>query len=314
MRPPRRCPAPPRAPGCPAPIPSAGPISFGAAALPGMGIENTERGRPKTLVPFAPPGSPWLGAPRAPWAARRRASAPAPSRFSLKLFSFSSRAPRRRRRRRRRRPRPRRSRPRRSRRSLFGAWHLSSRPLASASSSARAARRRARPSRGGSRRSSRTATASRTRPPRTSAVHPPACSALPATTRRRTGWCPSSFLSSFFVTRSVVLPRHLRRSRRGRPNATRFRVASSRVSPSSSRTFRRSSRVPQRRGVRWVWARPRASRPPPGTCSAPWTCRPRPRGSSSLSLEFRVWGGRGQRAPGRDACERRGGFVRIAEG
>ena len=140
-----------RAPGCPAPIPSAGPISFGAAALPGMGIENTERGRPKTLVPFAPPGSPWLGAPRAPWAARRRASAPAPfSLFAKAFFVFFS-GPRRRRRRAPAPPAPRRSRPRRSRRSLFGAWRLSSRPLASASSSARAARRRARPSRGGSR-------------------------------------------------------------------------------------------------------------------------------------------------------------------
>ena len=197
-------------------------------------------------MPFAPPGSA-LTLVRPERAAARRSAlgAGALLEIATSFFVFFSGprpafyAPAR------RRPRPRRSRPRRSRRSLFGACTCllaRSLPL----HPAHAQRDVAHALRGEVRGDLHVPRVSYA-PSAYVSHHPPACSALPATTRRRPGWCPSSFLSSFFVTRSVVLPPQLRRSRRGRPNATGARRVFSCVSVVVT-TFRRSSRVPQRTG------------------------------------------------------------------
>ena len=93
MRPPRRCPAPPRAPGCPAPIPSAGPIPCRRRRASGHGHrEHRARSTQNLGAVRAARIALARCAPRALGRAARAPRRRRPSRFSLFRFLLGPRA------------------------------------------------------------------------------------------------------------------------------------------------------------------------------------------------------------------------------
>ena len=280
MRPPRRCPAPPRAPGA-APIPSAGPIP--GAARAGHGHRNTSAVDPKPWCRSRRPDRPGSVRPARPG---RAATRPAPAPFSLSLSFRFLPGPA---------PAP-----------GAGAGAAAPAPLAPAPFAPLAFRRwhyllapRFRPS------SARAADVAHALRGEVRRLHVPPqrvvralrvvsspSSACSADHRRRTGWCPSSFCHLFCDAFGRSPP--IRRSRRGRPGGRGSRRVFSCVSVVVTDV---PSLFPRATGGGPVGMGSPSLAPPPGTCSAPWTCRRAPR-SSSLSLGWGL-GWEGQRA--RDA-------------